>query len=194
MKLFQFLKQTCALLSPADGTWMVCGGVAASLYRDVPRFTGDIDFAIIDGPTITAQDRATSVLRKLGYIPKIGWVTDQNGKLINKPTLVIGREAIEGSFVGIDFLLPSLPWVDLAVKRASSNLLDYGFAMVPTITAEDLIIAKLFAVQGTPGRKFDLDDIETILRASKKIDKLFIKENIVKFGLTPPEDILKLIG
>jgi len=38
---------------------------------------------------------------------------------------VIGREREDSSYVGIDFLLPVLPWISDAIERAQANQLDY---------------------------------------------------------------------
>src|SRR6185295_13797866 len=98
MRIFQVLKNVITLLEPYDERWAICGGVAASLYRETPRFTGDIDIALVDGEDTSAEKIASDILKKLGYTPKSGSVTDQNGILIKKQALVIGREESEGKF------------------------------------------------------------------------------------------------
>ena len=47
--------------------------------------------------------------------------------------------------VGVDFILPEMPWFESAITRAQANQLDFGFGEIPCITLEDMIIAKLFA-------------------------------------------------
>jgi hypothetical protein len=138
VKLFDALKRTVAILDQYRACWALCGGVAASVYRDTPRFTGDIDIAIINTAGNAAKDIAQEVCKTLGYKPLAGWVTDHAGELIRPQALVLGREDNQGTFVGIDFLLPVLPWIPLAVERAQANCLDFGFALLPTITLEDL--------------------------------------------------------
>jgi len=193
MKLFERLKQLEGALASYRGSWAICGGVAACLYREVPRYTGDIDIAMLDHNELSAHSIAEKVLAELGYIPKQGWVTNQKGELIAQQALVIGREGHEAAFQGIDFLLPTLPWVKLAVTRAQSNLLDYGFARIPTITAEDLILAKLYASQGTPGRKYDLDDVCSILSHHQPLDLLFLRQQTTLLDLALSNEVKELL-
>jgi hypothetical protein len=189
MKLFANLKRATAVLEKYPGAWAICGGVAACVYRDTPRFTGDLDIAVVDHPLAPAREIALAVTTALGYSPIVGFVTDQHGKLLEQQALIVGRESGEGLYVGIDFLLPVLPWVEGAVVRAQANLLDYGFAEIPTITPEDLIVAKLYAYQGNPERPFDLDDVRSILRNQKTLDSLFIVKLATDFDITIPEGI-----
>jgi hypothetical protein len=193
MQLFQALKQAVSILQKHHGCWAVCGGVAASIYRDIPRFTGDIDIAIVEHGEIPARDLAEQIISALGYTPMAGWVTDQYGNLLTPQALVLGRESGGGTYVGIDFLLPVLPWVDPAVRRAQANLVDYGFARVPTLCIEDLIISKLFALQGTPSRILDLDDVLSMVRATPTVDRSYLKEGCAKYALAIPPELQKLL-
>ena len=194
MKIFDFLKRLVTVLESSKNPWAICGGVAASLYRELPRFTDDIDIAIADLPNMPALNAASEVLTKLGYKPKAGFVTDQFGKLIKGQALLIGRDETPGSFTGVDFLLPIIPWVTQSVARAQHNMLDYGFAKVPTITPEDLIIAKLFAFQGTPERRMDLDDIVSVLEGTKVIDKDYLRKECEAAKLNLPEQVRRFLS
>jgi Nucleotidyl transferase AbiEii toxin, Type IV TA system len=187
MKLFHNLKLATSELKQWPGCWAICGGIAACIYRTTPRFTGDIDIAIIDHKTLSATEIANIVITKLGNKPLAGFVTDQHGALIQKQALVIGRENTDGSYVGIDFLLPVHPWIEEGVIRAQGNCFDYGFDKVPTLSAEDLILAKLFAFQGNPERKNDLDDLISIVRDVPKLDKVYLKERFKRYQLKVPE-------
>lgn len=189
MKLFADLKITAATLARYNCPWAICGGIAACVYRTTPRYTADIDIAIIDTVTHKAKDVASIVAKELGLAPIAGFVTDQFGKLLNGQALVMGRYDVKGGYVGIDFLLPLIPWVTAAVNNAQNNLIDYGFAKLPTLTPEDLIIAKLFALQGTPERKFDLDDIEDTLRTSIKLDLDYLNKALTSYNLIVPPSI-----
>ncbi len=189
MKLFADLKITAATLAHYNCQWAICGGIAACVYRTTPRYTADIDIAIIDSDTHKAKDVAGIVAKELKLSPIAGFVTDQFGKLLNGQALVMGRHDVKGGYVGIDFLLPLIPWVTSAVKNAQNNLIDYGFAKLPTLTPEDLIIAKLFALQGTPERKFDLDDIEDTLRSSIKLDLDYLNKTLTSYKLIVPPSI-----
>ena len=194
MKIFQSLKTVTNLLKPFDGSWAVCGGIAACVYRDVPRFTGDIDIALGCTSSANPIDIANSILSSLGYVPMVGFVTDQTGRLIQQQALVIGREKEPGTYLGVDFLLPVLPWVQGAVSRAQENRLDYGFDRLPTVTLEDLCLAKLYALQGTPERHTDRDDIESILRAAARFDLGYFRAGLQSLKLSLPIDLEKLVA
>ena len=189
MKLFQDLRRAVEELAPWTGCWMVCGGVAAAIYRPTPRFTGDIDIALIDAPDLKASQIGERVVAALGYEPIAGWIVNRGGKLAGPQSLVLGREPPGRDYIGIDFLLPVLPWVPEAVSRAQVNLLDYGFAMVPTITPEDLIIAKLFAYADAPHRLLDLDDLIALASDNITLDKSYLMERISRYALKIPDEI-----
>jgi hypothetical protein len=193
MPLFQHLRSAIDLLKPWQGYYAICGGIAACLYRETPRFTGDIDIALIDPPQHRARDIAQEILLKLGFDPKLGFVADQHGRLIEEVALVAGREEKPGAYAGIDLIMPVLPWISAAVERAQHNLLNYGFAEVATVIPEDLIIAKLFAYQGTPDRKHDLDDMLSILKFRKDLDLRLITELITLYQLRVPREIAEFL-
>lgn len=173
-------------MSPWKEYWAICGGVAASIYRETPRYTADIDIILRDTPENKARDIAEKTLTQMGYKPQAGWITDSMGKIIPEQAMVLGRESKDAGFLGIDFFLPVLPWVEEAVKRAQTNKLSYGFESLPTITVEDLFIAKLYALQGTPDRITDLDDLCVMAKSPIKIDASYLKEQIEKFNLKVP--------
>ncbi len=185
MKLFSGLKRVIERLEPRTGSWAVCGGIAASLYRENARFTADIDIALIDTEQLKARALAERVLKELGYKPALGFVPDFEKKGGQRLALILSREGENERFEGIDFLLPVFPWVPGAVRRGQSNLIDYGFARVPTITAEDIIISKLFALRGGDPRAIDKDDILSILQ-SQKVDREYILRRAKSYSLAIP--------
>ena len=189
MRLFQKLKVVAELLRPYDGYYAVCGGIAACLYRETPRYTGDIDIALVNPPGRSAKEVACGIIEQLGYAPKFGFITNQNGMLINEVALVAGREDKHDGFVGIDLMLPVLEWIEEAVTRAQLNKLDYGFGLMATVLPEDLIVAKLFAYQGTPGRKNDLDDILSIIANMKDLNRELLSKLIDQHKLTVPQEV-----
>jgi hypothetical protein len=193
LKILQRLKDLFSLLQSYEGSWAICGGVAASIYRTTPRFTGDIDIAIIDHNGQSAKEISQSVLTSLGYNPILGFVTDEHGKLIKPQALVIGREVEPGTFVGVDFLLPVMPWIESAVFRAQKNKLDYGFARIPTITVEDLCVAKLWALRGPNPRSVDLEDVLAVLEAAKEVDSNYILQSCANLSIVPPDEVQKLL-
>ncbi len=193
MKIFSSLKRLVSELMPYDGSWAICGGVAASLYRETPRFTGDIDIALINSPGGSAREVAERVLASMGYAPKLGFIVGKDGKLRDGPALILAREDQLGSFVGIDFLLPVQTWIGPAVVRAQKNAVDYGFGTFPTITPEDLIIAKLIASEESPDRPHDIDDVISILKGSHKVDGKYILQSAANFKLKIPKQVLGLL-
>jgi hypothetical protein len=193
MKLFHDLRRVTELLLPYRGCWAVCGGVAAAIYRETPRYTADIDIALIDHPDRDAASIAAGVAEVMGYKPKAGFITDQAGKLIPAQALVIARDDGAGGYVGLDFLLPVLPWIASAVRRAQANLLDFGFAELPAITPEDLFVAKLFALQGSPERVTDLDDLISMAKAVSPFDLNYFEKRAAEFQLTVPAPVAKLL-
>lgn len=185
MKIFSELKRVSGLLKARGNGWALCGGIVAGIYRDTPRLTADIDIALVDGPKSSAKATAGKILRELGYTPALGFVShpDGSGKQCN--ALVMCRSGDDERFVGIDFLLPVFPWVPPAVERAQSNLVDYGFARLPTVTCEDLLLAKFCAINGNPDRPYDKDDVLSILKKQKNIDLEYIKaqSNLMKIAV-----------
>ena len=185
MKLFSELKRVARQLSTCEGRWAVCGGVAASLYRESPRFTGDIDIAVIDAEGDSARTLAERVLRELGYRPALGFVPNPSGGGAQTMALLIGRGDMQSTFIGINFLLPIFPWVPTAVARAQSNLVDYGFSRLPTLTVEDMIVAKLCALRSSPARIQDKDDILSML-GFRPIDAQYIARQARTLGIPLP--------
>jgi hypothetical protein len=98
----------------------------------------------------------------------------------------------EGEVAGlVDILLPGLPWVPAAVARAQHNIIDLGFADVPVITPEDLIVAKCFAVRNAPDRFQDLDDLKELLTHVKDLDIDYTRRALQLHGLAIPEPVRK---
>ena len=192
MKLFDELKRATELLHQHRGQWALCGGVAASIYRNKPRFTDDIDFALIDSEKYPAETLATEVIKKLGYKEYIGFVPDPKIDGQQLRGLICARGTNDERFVGFDFLLPVQFWVTEAVTVAQSNLIDFGFAKLPTITPESLILAKLVAATSSPNRYQDLDDIKEIA-ASVAIDIDYLKAQIAKHGIQITPSLLQLV-
>ena len=124
---------------------------------DRVRWGRRLDIPVTDQSAGTALHVAESVLKQLGYQPVAGFIPGKK-----EQALVVGRESGAELFLGVDFLLPSNPWVDDAVRRGQSNLLDYGFVSAPTITVEDLYLAKVLAHQENKDRVLDRDDVESI--------------------------------
>jgi Nucleotidyl transferase AbiEii toxin, Type IV TA system len=185
MKLFSELQRVVKHLEPYQGSWAICGGIAACIYRDKARFTADIDIAICNSANQEAEEIAASILQAMGHTPALGFITDPNGSGQQTKALIHSRDSTSEFYLGIDFLLPVFPWVNAAVIRAQTNQIDYGFTKIPTITVEDLIIAKLFALNTTPERLQDKDDVLSIL-VRQKIDELYVERQATLYNLDIP--------
>ena len=126
------------------------------------------------------------VLQSLGF--SAGEVTQaqlQGGPLFaikNRSTpiqIVVGRLKDHPNDLGVDFLVPEMPWVKEAVTRAQTNLMEIGLPYtVPILTPEDLIISKLFAYRDKKTRYKNLDDLRELLPAKESLDiEIFIRKD-----------------
>jgi len=91
----------------------------------------------------------------------------------------------------IDILLPELPWIIPAVERAQHNRIDLGFAAIPVVTPEDLVIAKCFALNNSPDRFQDLDDLKEIFESVKDLDLDYLRGRLTELAITVPEPVRK---
>lgn len=165
---------------------MLADGLAASLYRDTPRLTTDVDIALAANPLQDPQIVAERLIREVGYVPALGWIDTSRLGEQAPVVMVIGRKPDDDFSSTRDILLPALPWVSGAVERAQFNRIDFGFARIPTITPEDLIIAKVCALKAEPDRFQDLDDIKAILARRDDLDFLYITEGFARLSLSLP--------
>lgn len=184
------LKRTVAALSELPCQFCLIGGHAASLYRSQERFTKDVDFAVIGSPKARSREVAESAVRALGMKPMIGVIPVGKGERERSSVCMITSEPRDGELTGIvDILLPDVPWVQEAVERAQSNLIDLGFAMVPVITPEDLIVAKCLAVRNAPDRFQDLDDLKQLFTDVKDLDFDYLRRRLHELSLVIPPAI-----
>lgn len=123
-----------------------------------------------------------------------GYIYDPKGSGEQVQGLLCGRDEVGGKFVGIDFLLPVFPWIEKAVSRAQENLLDYGFGKIPTITIEDLLIAKINAISSPSQRAVDIDDIKSIFEEQKIIDAQYIISQTSNIGIEIPDWVKDLLS
>lgn len=191
MKLFSELKRTVQLLQKFTGQWAICGGVAASVYRTKARFTDDIDFALISTHEVSAEELASKVIKDLNYKEYKDFVPDPYNNQQRIFALICAKSGDDQRFTGIDFLLPVQFWVEEAVKIAQDNLIDYGFDLLPTVTPESLLIAKLAALSSNPERYQDIDDIKEIIE-NVAVDFDFIRRRIRVEKLILPQSIASL--
>lgn len=176
--------------------YAVSGGFAADVYRAQVRGTGDIDFLFFtDG---LEKEKGEELLNRLGFEGRRATLFDLNRTPgMNKKSadvfILIGRKGKEKE--GVDLLLPPFPWFKQAIRRAQSNHFDFGRGVgpVPTLTAEDVILAKLFA-----GRLKDKDDINSIFEShadkdsNVKLDLNYLIEQMQRLNLPLPQENLEL--
>ena len=184
------LKRAVAALSELPCKFCLIGGHAASLYRSQERFTRDVDFALVCSPKARSRKIAESAVRALGMKPMVGVIPGGKGAREGSSVRLITSEPLEGEVTGIlDILLPDVPWVQEAVERAQSNLIDLGFAMVPVITPEDLILAKCLSVRNAPDRFQDLDDLKQLFSDVKDLDFDYLRRRLHELSLGIPAAI-----
>jgi hypothetical protein len=191
MKIFSELKRLAEQLKEYDGSWALCGGVVASIYRQAPRFTADIDVAIVDRDDRTAEELASEILINMKYTPIVGFVPNMSGVGGQQKALVCARNERDAQFIGIDFLLPVFPWIPTAVQRAQHNKVDYGFSRLPTITVEDLLVAKICALRAVE-RSQDAEDIRSVLKSSLDIDLDQVLKEAARLKLAVPQWVCAL--
>jgi len=175
--------------------YAVGGGFAADLYRSQVRGTGDIDFLFFSGGL--EKEKGKELLKKLDLEGKEATLFDLKRapgmkKKSAEVFILIGRKGKKKE--GVDLLLPSFPWFKQAIKRAQSNLVDFAHDLraVPTLTAEDVILAKLFAA-----RLKDKDDINSIFEvhaepdSNIKLDLNYLIEQMETLNLPLPEECSK---
>lgn len=188
----QALKKTVAALQESQCSFCLVGGHAASLYRSRERFTGDVDFALVGKVASRSRAIAEASVKALGLKPVIGVIPLGKGEKARKAACMVTSQPEEGEVAGlVDILLPELPWVPAAVARAQHNIIDLGFAHVPVITPEDLIVAKCFAVRNAPDRFQDLDDLKELLTHVKDLDIDYTRRTLQIHGLAIPEPVQK---
>ena len=190
------LKAATSEFQKRNLSYCLIGGHAASLYRNKPRVTKDVDFAIAAEPSSDAKELAKEVIEAIGLKPVLGFIpaamrlAGQSGKVC-----LITSEPKQGDLTGIiDILLAELPWVEKAVERAQKNMIDLGFSKVPVITPEDLVIAKCYALSGSPDRFQDLDDLKEIFTSLSDLDVSYIKKELKQLNISIPEVIIHLLA
>ena len=153
----------------------VAGGLAADLYRREPRLTMDVDLVILTESH--GKETGVAVIEALGLRAGIARKADLDGGPLfaikrrnTEPCMIVGRSAAKESAEGVDILLPAIPWVKEAVRRAQANEVDFGFGRIPALTIEDVVLSKLCALMAARMRAKDLDDLQSIFEAGHDVD------------------------
>lgn len=191
MLLSQLIKSTIKELRDRNCRYAVAGGIAASIYRKDIRATEDADFLILSEDN--SQKAAEDILHKLKL--KIGRANLANltkAQMMNKkrlPTVILVGRADDSKGLGIDFILPSMPWALSALERAQTNLLNIGFGEIPIVTKEDLIISKCFSYNNAPKRIKDLDDLISIFEFQREFDLSYLCGELDRLKLPIPKEV-----
>ena len=182
------LKAAVAEFEKRKLRYCLIGGHAASLYRSNERVTRDVDFAIYTDSPQSSRKEAEGVIRSIGLKPTLGFIPGMSEQKRTGKICMITSTPKKDEFSGIiDILLPELPWIFDAVRRAQFNRIDLGFAKVPVITPEDLIVAKCYALSSSPDRFQDLDDIKELFANIPKLDLDYIKTKLETLSLKIPK-------
>lgn len=190
----QALKRTVAALSELPCRFCLVGGHAASLYRSQERFTKDVDFALVADAKGKSRVIASQAIKKLGMKPVAGFMVLGDTERQERAQCMVTSEPPASELTGlVDILLPEVPWVLDAVGRAQDNLIDLGFAKVPVITPEDLILAKCYAVRNSPDRFQDLDDLKQLFKDVRDLDTDYLRRRLVELKLTIPDQIKQFV-
>ena len=194
MTIEERLKQVVEILEKRDLRFALAGGMAASIYRAEPRTTVDVDF-VLDTPGGSSAI-AIEIIREVGLKEFVGRKADFDGgpmfaiKRRSSPeVVVVGRDPNNKVEVGLDFLLTTNPWAEKALKRAQGNQLNFGFGSVPTITVEDLIVAKLIAAQNFK-REHDVSDIRSVFSRKQGMDLGYVVSQMSDLGITVPDRVM----
>lgn len=191
MTLKRLFRSAVRELREREVTFAVAGGFAADLYRREPRLTIDIDLTIFTDSH--ARDTGIAVVEALGLSAGIVRKADMEGgppfairRRNTAPWMIVGRPEGRPDAEGVDILLPAVPWVRIAVERAQSNLVDFGFGKVPTLTLEDVILSKLHALGMAKLRAKDLDDLQSIFEAGHEFGTAYLAGRIQELGIGIP--------
>lgn len=194
MDLKDFFKQVIAILKKEKVEFALAGGLVASLYRSVERITKDLDFLILEEPY--SQKKACDIIKSLRLEPTLIRRADlEGGPLFARkrgktpPYIVAGRSPDDPSKIGLDFILPAMPWFESALVRAEQNKIDFGFGPVPCLTVEDIILSKFYSLKNDERRFNDLDDLKSIFEANHPLDLAYLSGQMQKLDLAVPRSV-----
>lgn len=186
------LKNAVKALERENCMYCLIGGHAASLYRSIERVTRDVDFALIANPLNQSRKLAENIIKSIGLEPVVGFIPAGPEEPKRRSVCLITSKPAKGEIKGmIDILLPELPWIENAVRRAQHNRIDLGFASVPVITPEDLVIAKCYALRNSPDRFQDLDDLKELFISVDDLNLRYIQLQLKELRLKIPVPIKK---
>lgn len=198
MNIADLFRKAVAALQEAGVPFAVAGGFAADVYRSEHRVTADVDVSIVvETDPVTV---ATGLIESLGLHAAVARKADLEGgplfairRRTTAPYMVVGRQKGNPKGPGVDVLLPAMPWVSEAVRRAQFNCRDFGFGPVPVLTVEDVVLAKLSALKYSPQRFKDLDDLASIFAARPDLDMKYLAGQMKHLDLAIPRSLLSAV-
>lgn len=197
MDLKSFFKKIVGILKREKVRYALAGGLTASIYRQEERLTRDLDFLIFS--EFHPEQKAIEIIRSLDLEPHLVRKADLEGGPLflikskrSAPWIVAGRGPKDSSKIGVDFILPALPWFENALKRAERNTIDFGFGKVPCLTVEDVILSKFFSLRNDPTRFNDLDDLKSIFLVKHPLDLAYLAGEMRRLGLEVPPPVRDL--
>ncbi len=197
MNLAERFREVVEILQKEKIRFAVAGGITASLYRQDERLTKDIDFLI--ATDTENEEKSSLILKQLGLTPSLITDADLAGgplfKIKNKNgivMMVIGRAPNHTSIIGVDFILPKMPWATEALERAQYMKVDFGFGELPVLTVEDVIISKLYAFKNDSTRLKDCDDIQSILLSKRELDLPYLAGRMRAYRLPIPKQLASI--
>jgi hypothetical protein len=195
VKIEKLLKFCLSRLEKREIDFAICGGLAAQVYRDELRLTADIDFLLSKG-----KDRgelADEIIISTGLTPyhlKVAQLSPRAGmnKKRSPLAVVVGRDPADKNALGLDFLLPIMPWAPKALERAKNNIISFLGVSAPIITAEDVLLSKINVLSDGKERPKDIDDITSILRKNNQLDLAYLAAEIeiAHYTLLPHQEKL----
>jgi len=191
MSLESLFREAVESLRERKIIFAVAGGLAADLYRRESRLTMNVDLAIVTEKS--ALQPAISVIESIGLEAGVARKADLAGGSLfairrgnTTPCMVVGRKKDVVAGEGVDILLPAIPWVADAVRRARDNSVDFGFGPVPVLTVEDVVLSKLYALNSACLRAKDLDDLQSIYESECDIDIAYLSGQMRRFDIRIP--------
>jgi len=198
MTLNEFLKSVSNALEIEKVRYALAGGLITSIYRLEERTTKDIDFLIF--AQSNTQDVAAKIIKNFGLIPSIIRKADLEGgpmfaikKKNTHPFIIAGRNINDPEKIGLDFILPQMPWFESALPRAEENKIDFGFGKIPCLTVEDIILSKFYSLKNDSLRFNDLDDLKSIFNAHHDLDLSYLTGQMQKFRFIVPDQIDRIV-
>lgn len=179
------LKDVTLSLAQRKTPYALAGGLVASLYRSENRATQDIDLAVL----VEDDRRAIDLLHSLGLKAVRLTRADLEGGPLHArrsrsgPTWMVSTPRATPGETSVDLLLSLIPWVPLAIERARSNTVDFGFEEIPCLTVEDVLLSKLFSLKNRSDRFQDLDDLKNIFETGRRLDMPYLAAQMRRLGI-----------